>query len=413
MPSDILGTEVIEEDRATGKRVIRFIRGPIFANIILADEINRTPPKTQAALLEAMQEYQVTVNGVRYALERPLFVLATQNPIEQEGTYPLPEAQLDRFMFNVVIDYPTAEEERRILVDDDRRRPSRRSQSVATGDEIERLHAVVRDVPAATNVDRLRAAARARDAAADRPRTAPGVRPQVGALGRRSARRPGAAARRQGARAARRPQRRRARRRRARSRCRCCAIACCVNFQAEADGIDADEIVRRLLDAVALTRPIAASHVRRLDPRCSARSRDLELVARVIVDGTVSGLHRSPFHGYSAEFSQYRHYRPGDDLKYVDWKLFARTDRLYTKQFRETTNLLCADRGRRQRVDGVRGARTGVTKLALRAAARRRARASVSRQGDAVGLVTYADALRELSAEPRRAGCTCARCWSR
>ena len=115
MPSDILGAEVIEEDRATGKRVIRFIRGPIFANIILADEINRTPPKTQAALLEAMQEYQVTVTGVRYDLERPLFVLATQNPIEQEGTYPLPEAQLDRFMFNVVIEYPSAEEERRIL----------------------------------------------------------------------------------------------------------------------------------------------------------------------------------------------------------------------------------------------------------------------------------------------------------
>ncbi len=106
MPSDILGTEVIEEDRATGTRAIRFIPGPIFANIILADEINRTPPKTQSALLEAMQEYQVTVGGKRYPLERPLFVLATQNPIEQEGTYPLPEAQLDRFMLNVVIGYP-------------------------------------------------------------------------------------------------------------------------------------------------------------------------------------------------------------------------------------------------------------------------------------------------------------------
>src|SRR6478752_6053059 len=115
MPSDILGAEVIEEDRATGKRVIRFIRGPIFANIILADEINRTPPKTQAALLEAMQEFQVTVSGVRFALDRPLFVLATQNPIEQEGTYPLPEAQLDRFMFNVVIDYPSAADEHHIL----------------------------------------------------------------------------------------------------------------------------------------------------------------------------------------------------------------------------------------------------------------------------------------------------------
>src|SRR5947207_5270998 len=117
MPSDILGAEVIEEDVTTGKRQIRFIRGPIFANIILADEINRTPPKTQAALLEAMQEYQVTVGGVRYPLERPLFVLATQNPIEQEGTHPLPEAQLDRFMLNVVIHYPAVADERRILAE--------------------------------------------------------------------------------------------------------------------------------------------------------------------------------------------------------------------------------------------------------------------------------------------------------
>src|SRR5215471_4712303 len=117
MPSDILGTDVIEEDVTTGKRHVRFIAGPIFANIILADEINRTPPKTQAALLEAMQEYQVTIGGVRYPLERPLFVLATENPIEQEGTHPLPEAQLDRFMFNVVIDYPAAGDERRILAE--------------------------------------------------------------------------------------------------------------------------------------------------------------------------------------------------------------------------------------------------------------------------------------------------------
>jgi MoxR-like ATPase len=151
MPSDILGAEVIEEERATGKRVIRFIRGPIFANIILADEINRTPPKTQAALLEAMQEYQVTVGGVRYDLARPLFVLATQNPIEQEGTYPLPEAQLDRFMFNVVIEYPSAAEEREILTMTTGTRQAR-IQPVASGEEIERLHTIVRDVPAAANV---------------------------------------------------------------------------------------------------------------------------------------------------------------------------------------------------------------------------------------------------------------------
>ena len=151
MPSDIVGAEVIEEDRATGKRTIRFMHGPIFANIILADEINRTPPKTQAALLEAMQEYQVTVNGVRFPLERPLFVLATQNPIEQEGTYPLPEAQLDRFMFNVVIEYPTAEEERRILSMTTSTQHAQVS-AVATGEEIEQLHALVREIPAAENV---------------------------------------------------------------------------------------------------------------------------------------------------------------------------------------------------------------------------------------------------------------------
>ena len=151
MPSDIVGAEVIEEDRATGQRVIRFIHGPIFANIILADEINRTPPKTQAALLEAMQEYQVTVNGVRFPLARPLFVLATQNPIEQEGTYPLPEAQLDRFMFNVVIDYPSEAEERRILMTTTTPQQIE-VRAVATGEEIEQLHAAVREVPAAENV---------------------------------------------------------------------------------------------------------------------------------------------------------------------------------------------------------------------------------------------------------------------
>ncbi len=111
MPSDITGIDIIEEDRTSGRRDIKFVRGPIFANIILADEINRTPPKTQAALLEAMQEYQVTAGGELMPLERPFFVLATQNPIELEGTYPLPEAQLDRFMFNIVIDYLSADDE--------------------------------------------------------------------------------------------------------------------------------------------------------------------------------------------------------------------------------------------------------------------------------------------------------------
>jgi MoxR-like ATPase len=115
MPADITGTEVIQEDKTTGTRAFRFLPGPLFAHVVLADEINRTPPKTQAALLEAMQEHQVTVGGRRHTLPEPFFVLATQNPIEQEGTYPLPEAQLDRFMFNVLVDYPTEEEEFQIV----------------------------------------------------------------------------------------------------------------------------------------------------------------------------------------------------------------------------------------------------------------------------------------------------------
>jgi MoxR-like ATPase len=115
MPADITGTEVIQEDRTSGEREFKFVKGPIFANVILADEINRAPPKTQAALLEAKQEHQVTAAGTRYPLEEPFFVLATQNPIEQEGTYPLPEAQLDRFMFNVKVDYPSEREELEIV----------------------------------------------------------------------------------------------------------------------------------------------------------------------------------------------------------------------------------------------------------------------------------------------------------
>ncbi len=115
MPSDITGTDVLDEDKATGRRSFRFVQGPVFTNMLLADEINRTPPKTQAALLEAMQEHAVTVAGRTYPLPEPFFVLATQNPIEQEGAYPLPEAQLDRFMFNIVVDYPSKDEEMEIV----------------------------------------------------------------------------------------------------------------------------------------------------------------------------------------------------------------------------------------------------------------------------------------------------------
>ncbi len=153
MPADITGTEVIQEDKATGTREFRFLEGPIFANVILADEINRTPPKTQAALLEAMQEHQVTVGGVRHRLSEPFFVLATQNPIEQEGTYPLPEAQLDRFMFNIYVDYPDEDEELQIV-----KRTTAETvvdiQPTLTAEEILALQKIVMKVPVADHVAR-------------------------------------------------------------------------------------------------------------------------------------------------------------------------------------------------------------------------------------------------------------------
>ena len=151
MPSDITGTEVMEEDRATGHRSFRFIHGPVFANIVLADEINRTPPKTQAALLEAMQEYRVTAGGNDYHLDRPFFVLATQNPIEHEGTYPLPEAQLDRFMFQINIDYPSPEEELEIVRTTTSAYEAK-PERVISRDEIRDLQALVRRVPADDDV---------------------------------------------------------------------------------------------------------------------------------------------------------------------------------------------------------------------------------------------------------------------
>ena len=153
MPSDITGTEVIQEDRTSGRRELQFMRGPIFANVILADEINRTPPKTQAALLEAMQEYQLTIGGRRHELSRPFFVLATQNPIEQEGTYPLPEAQLDRFMFNTFVDYPDEEEELEIVKRTTTDVVAQVTPSL-TGPQILELQRIVRRVPVADHVAR-------------------------------------------------------------------------------------------------------------------------------------------------------------------------------------------------------------------------------------------------------------------
>ena len=164
MPTDITGTEILEQTES-GKREVVFVKGPIFANVLLADEINRTPPKTQSALLEAMQEHQVTAAGTRYVLDEPFFVLATQNPIEMEGTYPLPEAQLDRFMFNVVIDYLPEDEEVAVVS----RTTSGASvpiQALFTGQDIQQIHALVRKVPVAEDVVRFAV----RLAAASRPK---------------------------------------------------------------------------------------------------------------------------------------------------------------------------------------------------------------------------------------------------
>src|SRR5262245_26081210 len=153
MPSDITGTDVLEEDRTTGRRVFRFVRGPLFAHVILADEINRTPPKTQAALLQSMQEYRVSAGGQTYDLPLPFLVFATQNPIEQEGTYPLPEAQLDRFMFHVDVGYPTAEEEVRIVAQmTSAYRPTLRK--VLSPERILALQELVLRVPVADHVVR-------------------------------------------------------------------------------------------------------------------------------------------------------------------------------------------------------------------------------------------------------------------
>ena len=151
MPSDITGTDVIEEDLTTGRRAFRFVKGPVFANIILADEINRTPPKTQAALLQAMQEYQVSAGGNLYNLDLPFFVLATQNPIEQEGTYPLPEAQLDRFMFMVMVEYPSRDEER-LIVKTTTMDVKGEPREVLSGEDVLALQRIVRKIPVSQHV---------------------------------------------------------------------------------------------------------------------------------------------------------------------------------------------------------------------------------------------------------------------
>ena len=180
MPSDITGTNVLEEE-STGRRNFRFVEGPVFTNILLADEINRTPPKTQAALLQAMQEREISVGRTTYPLPDPFFTIATQNPIEQEGTYPLPEAQLDRFMFNIKVDYPSAEEEERILAVTTRQEKVE-TRKVMSAKVIVNVQRLVNSVAVSEYI--IKYVARVVRHAAQGP-DGPGVRPRPGRLGRR------------------------------------------------------------------------------------------------------------------------------------------------------------------------------------------------------------------------------------
>ena len=346
MPSDITGTDIIQDDPQTGKRHMVFAPGPVFTNILLADEINRTPPKTQSALLEAMQEHRVTIQGRTYTLDEPFYVFATQNPIELEGTYPLPEAQLDRFMFHIVIDHPPEDEELEVLRSTTAIQDAQVERAV-TGAELLAFQRLVRRVPVAEPVMRY-ALNLVRVEPASRPARHAGLRREVGGVRRQRARGAVPGARRQGAGAHARPLPRGVRGRPG----------------AGAPGAApprAHQLPRRVgrrddrpdhrpaaggragaeVGDVAMERRdtrVSMRGARFVDPSALARIRNLELLARTVVDGFINGLHRAPHLGFSLDFAEHRGYVPGDDLRRVDWRVFARTDRYYVKQFEADSN---------------------------------------------------------------------------
>ena len=312
MPSDITGTEVIQEDKVSGTRQLRFMPGPVFANIILADEINRTPPKTQAALLEAMQEHQVTAGGQKHALPEPFFVLATQNPIEQEGTYPLPEAQLDRFMFHVRMDYPSEEEELQIVkqttadLDVTIKPTLRRRADCRAGPDCAQgsgggSRGPLRPAAGAAALGPVRARYPSLSAI-----TSCGEPARAPANTLCWAPRPGPcwpAASTSAAKTS------------APSPCRCCATAFAristpmPRASRPKSSSRASSIPSRLRTKIN----IVEDPQRFLDPRTLAKLHGLRLRARHIVEGYMAGLHRSPLRGFSVEFAEHREYAPGDD----------------------------------------------------------------------------------------------------
>ncbi len=393
MPADITGTEVIQEDKSTGQRDYRFLPGPVFANVILADEINRTPPKTQAALLEAMQERQVTVGGEKHVLPEPFFVLATQNPIEQEGTYPLPEAQLDRFMLHVWVDYPTEDEELEIV----KRTTTDRHVELTpmlSAEQILELTRIVRKVPVADHVARyaLRLARLTRNS---EPQAPDFIREYVmwGAGPRASQYMVlGAKARAvlEG--------------RYFVSHEDIQALAPSVlrhrikvNFNADAEGISADDIIQRLIDTVptvAEQEDAVEKSPKSLDPRTLAKLKGLHLRAQHIVEGYVAGLHRSPYHGFSIEFAEHREYAPGDDLRYVDWKVFGRTDKFYLKQYDDETNLICQIVLDVSESMSYRGPNSPLSKFEYAQSLAAALAWLVLQQQDAIGLVTFDNQIR-------------------
>ena len=335
MPADITGTDIIEEDPTTGHRRWTFIPGPLFGNILLADEVNRTPPKTQSALLEAMQELSCTVRGNHYKLPAPFFVLATQNPIELEGTYPLPEAQLDRFLFNTVLDYLSAEDELKVI-DLTTTTHTAKVETVTNAEEILDFQALVRMVPIAESVAHYVVRLGSRHPPQQRRR--PGHRQEVRELRRQRARRAVHCSRGQGPRALPPP------------------LPCDLRGRHLAGHPGAPsphpaQFPCRIRPRRFGRNPATADRAdaaaqglkvtqRFLNPDVLAGISGLELIAKTVVQGFVSGLHRSPNFGFSQEFAEYRSYTPGDDLRYVDWNVYARTDRFYLKRYRGETNTL-------------------------------------------------------------------------
>ena len=381
MPADVTGTEVLDEDRATGRHVFRFVKGPVFTNLLLADEINRTPPKTQAALLEAMQEHCVTVGGETRPLPEPFFVLATQNPIEQEGTYPLPEAQLDRFFFNIKVDYPSRAEECEIIrqtTGEDGAAPAK----VLSAAEIVELQSVVRRVPAADHVVEYAADL----VRATRPKTpdAPefvkelvswGAGPRAGMALVTAAK----------ARAV-------------------------LNGRAYATTADVKWAALPVMRHRIATTFNAAGYMKWLPDAALGKLARIEFLAHGAVDGFIAGRHKSARKGASAEFAEHRAYVAGDDPRTLDWRLAARRQRLYVKQYVDETNLratIVLDASGSMGYRG-RAAAGGLSKLEYGQYVAASLAYLLVNQQDAVGFASYDTAVRDFvpaKAEPSQVRC--------